>query len=376
MKGGRSGGMADVIAGETAISTVGKEGNGLTYRGYRIEQLAEHASFEECACLLLYGTLPSDNQLSRFSASMTGKRQLPAGLLTILEQLPASSHPMDVLRTGVSALASFEPETDANDPLDIAARLLGACPSLLLYWWRYRDGGGRLDTAPPGHEGLGVAAHFAELLHDGGLAGEALRALEASLVLYAEHEFNASTFAARITASTRSDVYSAITTGIGTLRGPLHGGANEAVMELLEHYQDPDEAEAGVVAQLAEGKLIMGFGHRVYKVRDPRSDLIKRHACELAKASGDLRSFAVAERIEAVMRREKRLFPNLDFYSAIVYRHLNIPTPLFTPLFVIARLTGWIAHILEQRTANRIIRPSAAYTGPEPLLWKPRNERI
>jgi 2-methylcitrate synthase len=369
---GKTGGLADVIAGETTISTVGQEGRGLTYRGFAIEQLAELASFEETAYLLLYGELPNAQQLQQFTGQIAACRQLPGGVLAILERLPADSHPMDVLRTGISALASFEPEADINAPLQIAARLLGCSPSILLYWHHYHSHGARIDTAITNP---GIAGHFAGLLHDSRLANEELRALEVSLILYAEHEFNASTFAARITASTLSDLYSAVVTGIGTLRGPLHGGANEAVMALLEQYRNPEEAETGILEQLAQRRLVMGFGHRVYKDCDPRSDIIKGWASSLSAAKGARPLYDIAERIEQTMRREKRLFPNLDFYSAIVYRQLDIPTSFFTPLFVIARLTGWIAHVLEQRNANRIIRPCAAYRGPDSKLWVPVSER-
>ncbi|MBB3110032.1 2-methylcitrate synthase [Paenibacillus phyllosphaerae] len=368
----KSGGLADVIAGETAISTVGKEGKGLTYRGYSIHDLAAHASFEETAYLLLYGKLPNAEELAAYRLKLAGLRGLPDRLRRILEQLPSSTHPMDVLRTGYSALAAYEPETDGGNPLDLADRLLACCASILLYWYRFHADGSRIDVEK---DALGTAAHFLRLLH--GKTPDALheRAMDVSLILYAEHEFNASTFAARVTASTRSDLYASVTTGIGTLRGPLHGGANEAAMELIERYGTPDEAEQGIMHLLAARELIMGFGHRVYTVSDPRSDIIKSWSLKLSEAAGNRRLYDVSERIEQIMRREKKLFPNLDFYSASAYRLMGIPTSLFTPVFVMSRLSGWCAHVMEQRQNNRIIRPTAAYTGSEPQTWLAMEQR-
>ncbi|GLX67945.1 citrate synthase/methylcitrate synthase [Paenibacillus glycanilyticus] len=372
MTASKQGGLADVIAGQTGISTVGKEGKGLSYRGYSIHDLARFASFEETAYLLLYGWLPTDEQLSQFQQQLADSRELPPSLARILELLPADTHPMDVLRTGFSALASYEPESENRPALDIAIRLIGITPSVLLYWHHYQQSGMRIDTRG---KGGGIADHFLGLLHQKEPALQHIKALDVSLTLYAEHEFNASTFAARVTASTLSDFYSAITTGVGTLRGPLHGGANEAAMELIERYSDPEEAEAGVLEALQQKQLIMGFGHRVYSVSDPRSDVIKEWSLALSEQAGDRTLYDISERIEQVMLREKKLFPNLDFYSASAYFHMGIPTSLFTPVFVLSRLTGWSAHIMEQRARNRIIRPSADYVGPEPQVWLPLEER-
>lgn len=367
------GGLAAVIAGQTRISTVGKEGKGLSYRGYSINDLARFATFEETAYLLLYGWLPTVEQLGEFRKQLAASRGLPPALASILELLPGSTHPMDVLRTGYSALASFEPEDKGRSALDIAIRLIGSTSSILLYWYHYSHNGKRIDTELAGSGGL--AAHFLELLHQKEPDELHVKALDVSLTLYAEHEFNASTFAARVTTSTLSDFYSAVTTGVGTLRGPLHGGANEAAMELIERYSAPDEAEEGVLEALRQKQLIMGFGHRVYAVSDPRSDVIKEWSLALSEQAGDRKLYDISERIEKVMRREKKLFPNLDFYSASAYCHMGIPTPLFTPVFVLSRLSGWSAHIMEQRAGNRIIRPSADYIGPEPQEWIPLDLR-
>ncbi|ACT01423.1 citrate synthase/methylcitrate synthase [Paenibacillus sp. JDR-2] len=368
----KQGGLAAVIAGQTRISTVGKEGKGLSYRGYSIYDLARFAAFEETAYLLLYGWLPDAEQLGQFRKQLTASRELPPALISILELLPGSAHPMDVLRTGYSALASFEPEEEGRSALDIAVRLIGCTSSILLYWYHYQNSGKRIDTAGSGGD---TASHFLQLLHQTEPGVQHAKALDVSLTLYAEHEFNASTFAARVTASTLSDFYSAIATGVGTLRGPLHGGANEAAMELIERYGNPDDAEAGILEALRQKQLIMGFGHRVYSVSDPRSDVIKEWSLALSEQAGDRKLYEISERIEQVMRREKKLFPNLDFYSASAYYHLGIPTPLFTPVFVLSRLTGWSAHVMEQRAGNRIIRPSADYIGPDPQEWLPLDQR-
>ena len=357
----KPGGLAGVVAGETAIATVGKEGSGLNYRGYSIFDLAENASFEEVAHLLLRGELPTADQLAAFQAELASKRELPETLRTVLELLPATSNPMDVMRTGCSVLGCLEPETDTAQQQDISTRLLAAFPSILLYWYRFHKDGKKLDTS--GDES--IAGHFLRLLHDEAPNEDRLKAMDVSLILYAEHEFNASTFAGRVTVATRSDIYSGITSAIGALRGPLHGGANEAAMELIERFQTADEAEAGIRAALAAKDLIMGFGHRVYKISDPRSDVIKAWSKKLGDAVGDTRFYPVSERIDKIMWDEKNLFPNLDFYSASAYHYMGIPTELFTPIFVCSRLTGWAAHIIEQRANNRLIRPGAEYIGPD-----------
>lgn len=356
-------GLEGIVAGRTVLSTVGKEGVGLTYRGYSIEDLSEHATFEEVAWLLLRGELPTSTQLQQYQQTLRGLRGVPAPLKTVLEQLPRSTHPMDVLRTGCSALGCLEPETPAQGKYDIADRLLAASPSMLMYWHWFHTAGKRIDTDTAADS---LAGHILWLLHGKQPAASHQRVLDVSLILYAEHEFNASTFTARVVASTLSDFHSAITAAIGTLRGPLHGGANEAAFALIEKFATADEAEKGVMELLRQKAKIMGFGHRVYRTSDPRSDVIKKLSAQLAKEMGDKRHYTVSERIEAVMRREKKLFPNLDFYSASAFHFLGIPTEFFTPLFVFSRISGWAAHVNEQRADNRLIRPMADYTGPEP----------
>lgn len=368
----KSGGLAGIVAGETSISTVGKEDLGLTYRGYAIGDLAANATFEEVAFLLLYGHLPKRSELESYHHKLASLRGLPTPLRTVLEQLPASTHPMDVLRTGCSALGCMEPEGGHRDLHTVSNRMLAAFPSILLYWHQFHQAGQRIETAV---HAPSMAAHFLHLLLGKPADGTRIRALDASLILYAEHEFNASTFAARVTTSTLADYYSAICSGIGALRGPLHGGANEAAMELIQKFKSPDEAETGLLALLEKKALIMGFGHRVYRTSDPRTAPIKDLAKQLATTDANQNLLAIAERLEAVMRREKNLFPNLDFYSALAYHFCGIPTPMFTPIFVIARTAGWSAHVAEQREHNRLIRPTAEYTGLQPRPFVPLAQR-
>lgn len=367
-----SGGLADIIAGDTAICTVGKQGRGLSYRGYAIEDLADQACFEEVAYLLLYGELPNVDQLDVYRQRLSRLRKLPAALKTQLEMLPANSHPMDVLRSGCSLLGCIEPEHSFDEQLNIADRLLATLPGMLLYWYCFHQNGKRIDTVT---ESAGLAGSFLHLLYGKPPSDLKQRALDVSLILYAEHEFNASTFAARVTASTLADFYSCITSAIGTLRGPLHGGANEATMAFIAALADPDAAEDAILAALASHRKVMGFGHRVYRESDPRNALIKAWSKRLAEEIGDSQLFAVSERIEQVMWREKKLFANLDFYSASAYYFLAIPVSLYTPVFVCARMAGWAAHVMEQRQDNRLIRPAANYTGPDERPFMPLEQR-
>lgn len=366
------GGLEGIVAGQTALCTVGKEGAGLTYRGFSIDDLAEHATFEEVAFLLLYGHLPKQPELSDFQTRLISQRLLPAHLAVALEQLPKSAHPMDVLRTGTSVLGCLEPENSFAEQYRCTERLLASLPSMLTYWYHFSHFGKRIDVAS---DEPSIAGHFLHLLHGKKPSPIHQRAMDVSLILYAEHEFNASTFTARIVASTLSDLHSAITAGIGALRGPLHGGANEAAMDLIDRFTTADQAEEELMGMLKRKEKIMGFGHRVYKKFDPRSDVIQKWAKQLCEEIGDTRLYPVSERIEAVMRREKGLFPNLDFYSASAYRCMGIPTPMFTPIFVLSRTAGWAAHIFEQRADNRLIRPSADYVGPATTSWIPIAQR-
>jgi 2-methylcitrate synthase len=374
MSGGKAtgAGLRGQTAGQTAIATVGKEGVGLTYRGFPIEALAQHARFEEVAYLLLYGKLPAQTELDAYIGKLSRLRGLPAALKDVIERIPKDAHPMDVMRIGCAMLGALEPERDFARQWDVADRLLAVFPSILCYWHRFAASGERIETET---DDVSVGGHFLHLLHGHRPSPLDEQAMNASLILYAEHEFNASTFACRVCASTLSDFYSAVTAGIGTLRGPLHGGANEAAMELIQRFRTPEEARAAVLEMLERKEKIMGFGHAVYRERDPRNAIIKAWSKRLSEASGDTLLYEVSVAIEAVMWDQKRLFANLDFFSASAYHSLGIPTPLFTPIFVMSRITGWSAHIMEQRAHNVLIRPSAEYTGPALRGWVPIEAR-
>jgi 2-methylcitrate synthase len=360
-------GLRGQSAGSTALCTVGKTGTGLTYRGYDITDLANNAQFEEVAHLLLRGHLPNQKELDEYKTRLTSLRGLPTELKQALELIPASAHPMDVMRTGCSVLGNLEQEMSFDQQLDATERMLALFPAIICYWYRYSHDGVRIDTQDQSQPCIG--GYFLKMLTDKEPTEIHKQVMHCSLILYAEHEFNASTFAARVCASTLSDIHSCITAAIGTLRGPLHGGANEAAMEMIQDWQTPEEAETNIMQMLANKDKIMGFGHAIYRESDPRNALIKRWSKELSLAVGDTHLYAVSERVEAVMKREKGLFCNADFFHASAYHFMDIPTKLFTPIFVMSRLTGWAAHVYEQRANNRIIRPSADYTGPDHQDW-------
>ncbi len=363
-------GLEGIIAGQTAICAV-THAHELRYRGYAIADLTEHAHFEEVAYLLIYGELPTQSQLEALIARLMTHQALPDALKIVLEQIPKTAHPMDVLRTGCSMLGTLEMENEAHDAAKIAERLLAVFPSMLLYWYHYVHTGQKIETQTGERH---IADHFLQLLHSR-VDPTARIALNTSLILYAEHEFNVSTFTARAVTSTLSDFYSAVTAAIGALRGPLHGGANEAAMALIESFSTPEDAQLGIKEMLVEKKLVMGFGHRVYTTNDPRSEIMKQQVVKLSPKRHDAHLLSIAEIIEKTMWDEKRLFPNVDFYSALAYHFSNIPVLLFTPLFVISRITGWSAHIMEQRAHNRIIRPAAEYIGPPAKHFVEINQR-
>ena len=365
-------GLRGQVAGNTALSTVGKTGKGLTYRGYAIEELAEKASFEEVAYMLLYGSLPTQSEYDAYSAKLKSLRSLPEALKEVLERIPQTAHPMDVMRTGCSMLGNLEPEGDFSNQNDTADRILASMSSIITYWYRYSHDGVKVDTATD-HETIG--GQFLSLLTGKEPSQEHTRVLDVSLILYAEHGFNASTFTARTCASTLSDMHSCVTGAIGTLRGPLHGGANEAAMEMIEKYSSREEAKAGLLELLSNKEKIMGFGHAVYSTEDPRNAIIKLWSEKLSQSNGDATLYEVSDEVERVMAEEKGMFANTDFFMASAYHYLGIPTQIFTPLFVIGRTSGWTANIMEQRADNRIIRPSEDYIGPDGSVWVDMSDR-